>query len=279
MYFFINVNYMNIVILHIPTIYNEPIITEELKPMIKELEKIGKVHNYWFKFTYYKNKFNLKDIEFENAAIDIHEKFKQYKKIFLVSINHACPYGLYFANKYPNMCQGIICYPFRYYCKESYERRLWKLKNNKGWSIWVKNYSMDTYLLKINNKRLQELLDKGGEEEANIVYLILDFYLQKNSNLIPKIFKNKTTLYTRLDLDINLIIKYNYNRKDIAQMKKIFNENDALQNSMIWNYDRIKFDAELKKNNVPTKLKIKYIISGWENYLDVVDEVKLFLLN
>ena len=57
-------------------------------------------------------------------------------------------------------------------------------------------------------------------------------------------------------------------------MKKIFTENDALQNSMIWNFDRVKFDASLKELN-PSKLKIKYIVSGWENYLDVVDEVKL----
>lgn len=38
--------YMNIVILHIPTIYNEPIISQEVKPMINGLEKLGTVHNY-----------------------------------------------------------------------------------------------------------------------------------------------------------------------------------------------------------------------------------------
>jgi len=267
---------MNIVILHIPTIYNEPIISDDLKPMIKGLEKLGNVYNYWFKFSYYKNKFNLEDIDFENVAIDIYNTFKKYKKLLVIALNHACPYGLYFANKYPSKCLGIICYPYRYYCKESYERRLWKLKDNKGWSLWVKNYSMDNYLLKINNNRLQELLDKAGEEEVTIIYLILDFYLQKNWSLIPVVFKTKTVLYTRLDLDVKSIIKYNYNRKDVAEMKKIFNENDALQNSMIWNFDRVKFDAELREANTK-KLKIKYIVSGWENYLDVVDEVKLFV--
>ena len=265
---------MNIVVLHIPTIYNEPEISQELKPMITQLGKLGKVHNYWFKFSYYKNKFNLSDIEFENVAIDISNTFKSLKKFLIVGLNHSCPYGLYFANKYPSKCLGIICYPYRFYCKESYERRLWKLKDNKGWSLWVKNYSMDNYLLKINNNRLQELLDKGGGEEITIIYLILDFYLQKNWNKIPDIFKTKTILYTRLDLDVKSIITHNYNRKDIAQMKKIFTENDALQNSMIWNFDRVKFDASLKELN-PSKLKIKYIVSGWENYLDVVDEVKL----
>ena len=61
-------------------------------------------------------------------------------------------------------------------------------------------------------------------------------------------------------------------------MKKIFSENDALQNSMIWNFDRVKYDAKLRKANKDTnKLQIKYLISGWENLNDIVDEVKLYL--
>ena len=59
-------------------------------------------------------------------------------------------------------------------------------------------------------------------------------------------------------------------------MKKIFSENDALMQSMFWNFDRIKYDAKLKKENKDTnKLQIKYLISGWENLNDIVDEVKL----
>ena len=57
-------------------------------------------------------------------------------------------------------------------------------------------------------------------------------------------------------------------------MKKIFSENDALQNSMV---ERVKYDAMLKENN--NKLRIKYLISGWENYNDVVDEVALISIN
>jgi hypothetical protein len=267
---------MNIIILHVPTIFNKPVISKELKPIIKQLSKIGKVHNYFFKFSYHKNKFNLEDIEFENASLDIYNTFKHLEKYLIIAINHACPYGLYFTNKYSKKCLGIICYPYRFYCKESYERRLWKLRDNNGWSSWIKKYDINDYLLNINNTKLQELLNKAGEEEVNIVYLIMDFYLQKNYILIPDKFKIRTILFTRLDLDVKSIIKFNYNRKDVAEMKKIFSENDALQNSMVWNFDRVKYDAYLKEKN-DNRLKIKYIISSWENFEDVIDEVKLFI--
>ena len=65
-------------------------------------------------------------------------------------------------------------------------------------------------------------------------------------------------------------------------MKKIFSENDALQQSMMWNFDRVKYDNMLiNKNKKKKLLKIKYIISGWENYQDLIDEVILlnFLIN
>ena len=80
-------------------------------------------------------------------------------------------------------------------------------------------------------------------------------------------------MYTRLDLDLPSVIEQNYKRSDIASMKKIFSENDAMQNSMVWNFERVKYDAMLKKKN--KKLRIKYLISGWENYQDVIDEVIL----
>jgi len=60
--------------------------------------------------------------------------------------------------------------------------------------------------------------------------------------------------------------------------KKIINENDALYNSMIWNFERVKYDSKLKKANKNTnKLKIKYLVTGWEDLNDIVDDVKLFL--
>lgn len=206
----------NIVILHNPLVFNKSLKNKDLKKFIKKLEKIGTIHNYTFKFDYYKNKFELSDIEFENASKDIYDNYKHLDKFIIIALNHACPYGLYFANKYFNKVYKIICFPYRFYCKESYERRLWKLKDNGGWNSWIKKYDINDYLLNIDNKRFQELLKKGGEEEINIVYLTLDFYLQKNSNLIPNRFKTHITLFTRLDLGVKNIIKYNYDRKDIA---------------------------------------------------------------
>ena len=42
-------------------------------------------------------------------------------------------------------------------------------------------------------------------------------------------------------------------------MKKLFSKNDALQASMVWNFERVKYDSKLKKANKNTdKLKIKY---------------------
>ena len=102
----------------------------------------------------------------------------------------------------------------------------------------------------------------------------MDFYLQKRSDLIPTKFKIPTYLYTRLDLDVESIIKFNYERKEIAQMKQIMSEDDALLNSMIWNYDRIKFDARMRNENADNNnLHIKYLVTGWENFQDIVENV------
>lgn len=269
---------MNIVILHYPTMFNKPTVPDDMKPIVKKISKYGTVHNYFFKFTYYGNKFNLSDLLFENVAIDIHETFKHLTKYVIIAVNHACPMGLYYSVKYPNKCQEIICYPYRFYSKESYERRIWKLKNNKGWNSFVKNknYDIDNYLLKINNTRLQELLANPHDVEKSVLYLIMDFKLQKQYYKMPKVFKAPTVLYTRLDLDVKNVLKFNYKRKEIAKMKQIINEDDALYSSMIWNFDRVKYDAILKKANKNDDfLKIKYLVSGWEDYNDIVDEIIL----
>ena len=57
-------------------------------------------------------------------------------------------------------------------------------------------------------------------------------------------------------------------------MKQIFSENDAMQQSMMWNFERVKYDAMLKDNNKKL-LKIKYLISGWEDKQDIINEVIL----
>ena len=46
---------------------------------------------------------------------------------------------------------------------------------------------------------------------------------------------------------------------------------------MIWNFERVKYDAKLKKENKNTNnLKIKYLITGWEDNNDIIDEIILF---
>lgn len=262
---------LDIVILHHPTLKGSDSIPDELKPIIKKLNKFGCVYNYWFKFT--QKKFNLDDLLFENVAKDIHKKFNHLKKFIIIALEHACPFGLYYSYHYPQKCKSIICYPFRYYSKGSLERRIWKLKGNKAYENIVKSYNVDDYMININNKRLQELIKDDSDSGKIALSYVIDYNLQKQYKKIPTKFKVSTILYTRLDLDLASVIEYNYKRSDVASMKKIFSENDAMQNSMVWNFERVKYDAMLKKKN--KKLRIKYLITGWENYQDVIDEVIL----
>jgi hypothetical protein len=270
----------NIIILHNPTIFYNPEIPEDTKDMVKQLKKYGKVYNYFFKFSYYANKFTLDDLEYENVAKDIYEKYKDLDNILIIALSHACPYGLYFSNKYSKICNGIICYPFRYYSQMSYERRIWKLKNNKGFESLVKNkkYDVDKHLFEINEERFSKLFDNNpDDDEKQIIYLVFDVSIQRQHYKIPKKFKIPTYLYTRLDMDVSSIIKWNYDRTDISKMKQILSKDDALFQSSLWNFDRVKYDAELKEIN-SDNLHIKYLISGWEDLQDVVDNVKILFM-
>ena len=106
--------------------------------LIKKLSKLGKIHNYWFKFA--QNNFELDDLLFENVAKDINKTFSHLKSFNIIALEHACPFGLYYASTYSSKCKGIICYPFRYYSKGSYDRRIWKLKTNNGYAKIIKKY-------------------------------------------------------------------------------------------------------------------------------------------
>lgn len=268
---------LNIVILHHPNIFiKSEKIPKNFKLTIKKISKFGKIYNYYFNFT--KNNFNFDDLLFENVAKDINNTFSHLKSFLIISLEHACPYGLYYSYYYSKMCLGIICYPFRYYSKGSYERRFWKLKENGGYAKIIKNYDVDNYMININNERLQTLINDNTNNGKQALWYVIDFYMQKQYNKIPSKFKIPTVIYTRLDLDVISIVKQNYDRTDIASMKKIFSDNDALQQSMIWNFERVKYDSMLKNKNKKL-LKIKYLISGWENNDDIVDEVILFLKN
>ena len=66
---FSNIIMLNIVFLHLPSMWKKPIVSKELKPIIKKLNKYGKVHNYFFKFSYFGNRFNLSDLLFENGRL------------------------------------------------------------------------------------------------------------------------------------------------------------------------------------------------------------------
>jgi hypothetical protein len=262
----------NIIILHHPDLKKSSIIPDNLKSIIKILNKIGNVYNYWFKFT--QKNFDLDDFLFENVAKDINKTFSHLNKFIIVAIEHACPYGLYYSYHYSKYCSNIVCFPFRFYSKGSLERRIWKLKDNGGYDNTVKKYNVDDYMININNERLQELIKDDSDSGKIAFYYAFDYNLQSQYEKIPTKFKIPTIIYTRLDLDIEGIIEHNYNRKDVAEMKKIFSENDAMQQSMMWNFERVKYDHSLKENN-KKNLKIKYIISGWEDYNDIVDDIKI----
>ena len=264
---------MNIVILHHPIVRTNK-IPKNIKPILKKLTKFGKIINYFFKFS--TNNFELNDLLFENVAKDINDVVKELNSFIIIALEHACPFGLYYSYHYPKKCKKIICYPFRFYSKGSFDRRSWKLKENGGYAKIIKNYDVDKYMININNTRLQELI-KDTTDNGNIaLWHVIDFYMQKQYNKIPSVFKISTVLYTRLDLDIKSIVEHNYDRTDVASMKKIFSENDALQQSMVWNFERVKYDAMLKSKNKKL-LKIKYLVSGWEDIADVYDEVILFI--
>ena len=51
----------------------------------------------------------------------------------------------------------------------------------------------------------------------------MDFNLQKQYSKIPQKFKVKTVLFTRLDLNVEDVLKFNFHRKEIAKMKQIIN--------------------------------------------------------
>ena len=268
--------------------------------IITFLKSKGNLHYYHFKFRLYeldnynepiKNpKFNLKDISFKEAAKDIYKKFKHLDNFFIITIEHASPYGLYFVDvlnkKFPDKCKGIISYPFRLYVKESLDRRVWKFKDNGGWITHIsQKYLMDDYMLNINNKRLQIILNNinthnsESSESENILMMIIDYLIRLQYKRIPLKYNLPTYLFSRLDMDIDSIIKLNFERKDIAEMKQHVSEKDALYGSMMWNFDRVKYDKMLIDLNQNDFLKIHYIIGGINDItkIEIIDAIKLIL--
>lgn len=258
-------NKQNILILHQVT--SNP---RNFDPIIDKIKQNYIVYEYFFEFK------KLNDLKLHVVAKDIYKKHKHILNLLIICFEHASPYGLYFSNKYPTLCVGIICYPLRLYSKESLERREWKYKNQNGWNQYISDkYNVDDYYLNINKKRFKELLDADTEKTKEIIYLIFDRYLQLQHEKIIYKFKVPTYLFSRLDLDIDSIIALNYERKEIASMKGIVSEKDALYNSMMWNFHRVQRDKEILDKNDQNTVTIHYIIGGIQNDNVILDAITL----
>jgi hypothetical protein len=252
----------------------------ELKRKLKSLN--GNVNKYKFKF---KNKrFILDDLTFKSVSDDI-KLFIDKKELsnnIIICLEESSPFGLFFTNMYPELCKAIICYPLRLNTKESLDRLYHKYVEKNGWKFISKYYDPIDYFFEINDKRLNELFNKNGEEEKHIIDLLINLELRKQYNKIPTIFKVSTYLFSRLDMDSVSTIKLNFERKDIAEMKGILSPDDAIYNSMMWNIARVQYDRELielnKENNF---LRIHYTIAFEinEDVRLICDAVKILIYN
>lgn len=254
-------------------------LLEFIPELTKQLEAInGNVYEYKFRFT--NNRFKLDDLTFESVASDI-KKFidtNQLSDNIIICLEESSPYGLFFANTYPELAKAIIAYPLRLNTKESLDRLFHKFVDKKGWAHISKTYDPINYFFEINDKRLGELFDADNEETRNIIELLINLQLRKQHGKIPKKFKIQTFIYSRLDMDAASTIKLNFERKDIAQMKGILSPDDAIYNALMWNIARVQYDRELIELN-NDNLRIRHMIA-FENNEDVrfiLDAVKVLL--
>jgi len=250
----------------------------ELKRTLKSLN--GNVNEYKFK----NKRFILDDLTFESVSDDI-KLFIDKKELsnnIIICLEESSPFGLFFANMYPEICKAIICYPLRLNTKESLDRLYHKYVEKNGWKFISENYDPIDYFFEINDERLNELFNKNGEEEKNIIDLLINLELRKQYNKIPTFFKVSTYLFSRLDMDSVSTIKLNFKRKDIAEMKGILSPDDAIYTSMMWNIARVQYDRELielnKENNF---LRIHYTIAFEinEDVRLICDAVKILIYN
>ena len=252
---------------------------EFIPELIGKLKSLnGNVHEYKFKNEQYR----LDDLTFESVSDDI-KLFISKKALsnnIIICLEESSPYGLFFADKYRSYCKAIICYPLRLNTKESLDRLYYKYVEKNGWKYISKTYDPIKYFFEINDDRLNELFDKNGEEEKNIIDLLINLQLRKQYDKIPKVFKVPTYLFSRLDMDLMSTIKLNFERKAIADMKGILSPDDAIYTSMMWNIARVQYDKELMNLNKENDfLRIHHIIA-FENNKDIrliTDAVKTLL--
>lgn len=227
----------------------------------KELSKIDKVEFYDTKFSFVKNKkvnFVYKDLLFENIVEDIKNIYGE--NIYVIGIEYSSVYALYFSQKYKN-CKGVVCFPLRTYSKEGLDRRIHKYKKNNGWKFVTKKYDIENYFLNINDKVIQELIQKQKNREERLILLLAsELELRKQYKKLKEKYLVPTMLYIRLDFDKEALIKRNYKTKAIAEMKQITSEDDAILYICVTQMSRIsEIDKLIKKNRNNKNLIVNYI--------------------
>ena len=252
----------------------------ELKRKLKSLN--GNVYEY--KFRFHNKRYILDDLTFESVSDDIKLFIgkKELSNNIIICLEESAPFGLFFANMYPELCKAIICYPLRLNTKESLDRLHHKYIEKNGWKYISENYDPNDYFFEINDNRLNELFDKNGDEEKNIIDLLINLQLRKQYNKIPKVYKVPTYLFSRLDMDSVSTIKLNFERKDIADMKGILSPDDAIYTSMMWNIARVQYDRELiELNKANNNLRIHHMVAFEinEDVRLISDAVKVLIYN
>lgn len=91
--------------IHGPSVFhtNKEIIKNN-QQIINRLDKLGDLYHYFFSYHYTNNRQKLKDYQFESVTKDIYNKFKHLTNLTIVYLEH----GLFFANKYPELCKSIV---------------------------------------------------------------------------------------------------------------------------------------------------------------------------
>lgn len=252
----------DIVILHSPN----PMMTQDEtlqhnKFLLNEIQKLGKVYHYFFKFGTIETNFKLKHLLFENTTHNLNKYFEKQSidNATIICFEEASPYGLHFIDAHPEKCNSIICYPFRLYTKESLERYIWKFREQHGWDKYVSaKYQLDEYLLNITDERLEEVLqNRHDKQEKYMTYCIFNYNLRKQYDKIPKIFKVPTHLFSRLDLHMSGMIGRNFERKEVKDMKGLVTKDDALLQSLMGNIAHVQNDEDiLNANGIDTNLSI-----------------------
>lgn len=237
---------------------------------VDDLQKHGDVFDYIFNFDLNENKsFTVEDLSLENVAEDIHKKYKNHNRIFLISVGYATPYALYYSNKYYRECVAVICYQTDLRLKQKMLRLAKKYDDDKVWENEITDRDIVKYLFDINNDRLKELLsDKDNKTNEEILALVTEYNIYKQYKKIPKVFNIPTYLYVVID-----------NIEDTTDIEKEDMGNITAKNARIYSY----YSKLIKKNSETKYLKIQYIPRTYvqskyvDYYPDIMDRIRSML--